>query len=89
MCLFLLIVSRRSAELSLPDLPAYVELHALKTAQCVREEHGGGHRPCPQLQLRLLAREHHERVLSPEELQPDSDWRTAGHQGLWHRHATG
>lgn len=32
---FLLIVSLRSAELSLPDLPAYVELHALKTAQCV------------------------------------------------------
>lgn len=78
-----------SAELPLPDLPAHVELHALEAAQRVREEHGGGHRPCPQLQLRLLAGEHHERVLPPEELQPHSDRRTAGHKGLRHRHATG
>lgn len=81
--------SRHTAELALPDLPAYVELHALKAAQRVCEEHGGGHRPGPQLQLRLSAGEHHERVLPPEELQPDSDRRTAGHQGLWHWHATG
>lgn len=79
----------RPAELPLSDLPANVELHALEAAQRLREEHGGRHRPRPQLQLCLPAGEHHERVLPPEELQPDSDWRIAGHQGLRHRHATG
>lgn len=86
LCLFF---SWICAELSLPDIPAHVELHALKAAQRVCEEHRGGDRPCPELQLRLPAGEHHERVLPPEELQPDSDRRTAGHQGLRHRHASG
>lgn len=48
------------AELSIPDLPAYVELHALQTAQRVCEEHRGGHRTCPQVKLRFLAGEHYE-----------------------------
>lgn len=81
--------SCRLAELSLPDLPTHVELHELQAAQRVREEHWGGHRSGPELQLRLLAGEHHEWVLPPEELQPDSNWRAARHQGLRHRHATG
>ncbi|KAL0174418.1 hypothetical protein M9458_030386, partial [Cirrhinus mrigala] len=75
--------------LPLPDVPAHVELHVLQAARCVREEHGGGHRPSAQLQLCLPAGEHHERVLPPAKLQPHPDRRPAGHQGLWHWHASG
>lgn len=76
-------------ELALPDLPAHVELHVLQAAQRVREEHGGGHREGPKLQVRLSSGEHHERVLPASQLQPHADRRTVGHQGLWHRNAFG
>lgn len=39
------------AEFAVPDVPADVELHVLQAAECVREKHGGGHSPCPQLQV--------------------------------------
>lgn len=76
-------------ELPLPDVPAHVELHVLQATQCVREEHRGGHCPSAQFQLRLPAGEHNERVLPPAQLQPHPDRRSAGHQGLWHWHASG
>lgn len=76
-------------ELAVPDVPADVELHVLQAAQCVREEHGGRHRPSPQLQVRLPNGEHHERVLPQPQLQPDADRRTAGYQRIRHRHAPG
>lgn len=77
------------SELTLPDIPTHVELHALQTAQCICEEHGGGYRPGTELQLRVPTREHHERVLPPAQLQPHADWRPAGHEGLWHWDASG
>ncbi|CAF93840.1 unnamed protein product, partial [Tetraodon nigroviridis] len=76
-------------ELSLPDVPAHVDLHVLQAAQRVRQEHGGGHRPRAQLQVRLPHGEHHERVLPQPQLQPDADRRPPGHQGLRHRAASG
>lgn len=51
-----------SAELSLPDLPAYVELHELQAAQCICQKHRGGHCPCAQLQVCLPDGKHHEWV---------------------------
>ena len=80
--------SHFSAELTVPDLPADVELHELQAAQCVCEEHRGGHRPRGQLQIRLPDGEHHERVPPRPQLQSHTDRRPAGHQGLRHRHAT-
>ena len=75
-------------EFPLSDLPAHVELHVLQAAQCVCEEHRGGDRQGVELQLRLPAGVHHERVLSAAKLQPHSDWGPAGHQGLWDWHAS-
>ncbi|CAM5176737.1 unnamed protein product [Eretmochelys imbricata] len=76
-------------DLPVPDLSADVELHALQAAQRLREEHGGGHRPGAELQIRLPAGVHHERVSPRPGLQPHPDRGAAGHQGLRHRHAAG
>lgn len=77
------------SELALSDVPAHVELHVLQAAQCVREEHGGGHSTGFKLQIRLSSGEHYERVLPTPQLQPHTDRRPVGHQGLRHRHASG
>lgn len=77
------------SELTLPDVPAHVELHVLQAAQRVREEHGGGHSAGFKLQVRLSSGEHHERVLPSSELQPHADRRSVGHQGLRHWNAFG
>lgn len=77
------------SELALPDIPAHVELHVLQAAQCVRKEHGGGHSAGFKLQVRLSSGEHHERVPPTPQLQPHTDRRPVGHQGLRHRHASG
>lgn len=77
------------SEFALPDIPAHVELHVLQAAQCVREEHGGGHSAGFKLQVRLSSGEHHERVPPTAQLQPHTDRRPVGHKGLRHRHASG
>lgn len=51
-----------SAELQVPDLPADVELHELKAAECICKKHRGGHRPRGQLKVCLPDGEHNERV---------------------------